>query len=201
MNAVLKNEIKRKSFHLLLLIYAFGYWFLDKSVVVWGLLIALAVAALFEITRFRFKTFNRIFKIFFRGLYRPQEANKTSALLGTLTGALLPILFLPDKNMVFASFLYLAFGDSVAALVGKAFGKNRMPHGKSLEGSGACFAACFVVGLFLFNVKFALLGALIAAIVEVMPWDRLPLKNDNFWMQIINAVLLTVLSLIIPWSK
>jgi hypothetical protein len=37
---------------------------------------------------------------------------------------------------------------------------------------------------------FAIVGALIAAFVETIPW---PL-NDNFWMQIINAGILTYIS-------
>jgi dolichol kinase len=92
--------------------------------------------------------------------------------------------------MVFASFLYFAFGDSAAALVGKIIGRHKTFPGKSLEGSLACFAVCFIAGLFIFNWQFALAGATIAAIVEAIPWKI----SDNFWMQIINAGVLTLLS-------
>ena len=96
-----------------------------------------------------------------------------------------------NKNFVLASFLYLAFGDAVAALAGKAWGKHKIYAGKSLEGSLACFIVCFIAGLFLLPTwQFAFAGALIAAFIETIPW---PL-NDNFWMQILNAGILTFLS-------
>ena len=98
--------------------------------------------------------------------------------------------------MVMASFLYLAFGDSLAALAGRTFGKHKLPAGKSLEGTMACFAACFAAGLFLFNWKFALAGAVIAAAVEAVPWPI----NDNFWMQILNAFFLTLLGGAVIWA-
>jgi dolichol kinase len=96
-----------------------------------------------------------------------------------------------NKNFVLASFLYLAFGDSVAALAGKAWGKHKIYAGKSLEGTLACFIVCFGIGLLILPTwQFAFAGALIAAFIETIPW---PL-NDNFWMQILNAGILTFLS-------
>jgi dolichol kinase len=188
-----KDEIKRKIFHLLSLIYVFGYWYLPKAVVVFGLVIAIVFVALFEHLRFKIPEFNNFFKSNFKGFYRPEEADKISALTSTLSGALLAVLMFPDKYMVFASFLYFVFGDSAAALVGKAFGRHKIFSGKSLEGSLACMAVCFISGLFIFNWRFALMGAAVAAAVEAVPWKM----NDNFWMQTVNAGILSLLSKII----
>ncbi len=60
-----------------------------------------------------------------------------------------------------------------------------------MEGTFACFVACLIIGLiFLPSWQFAVVGALIAAFIETIPW---PL-NDNFWMQIINAGILTYIA-------
>ncbi|MCL2143887.1 MAG: hypothetical protein FWH43_00105 [Endomicrobia bacterium] len=196
MVSVPKDELKRKGFHLLSLIYAFGYWHLAKSTVIWGLAIAVTAVALLEILRFNVSACNEFFCKNFKGFYREEEAKKISGLIGTLSGALITILIFPNKYMVMGSFLYLAFGDSAAALIGRTFGRHKIFSGKSLEGSIACFAACLAAGLFLFNWKFALAGAAIATVVEAVPWPI----NDNFWMQILNAGLLTLLGTVIIWA-
>ncbi|MDR2771851.1 MAG: hypothetical protein LBB93_00045 [Elusimicrobiota bacterium] len=200
MKLAAKREIKRKLFHCLLLIYAFGFWFLDKTTVIIGLSIAIAGGALFEVLRFKVKVINDAFCRYCHGIYRSEEVNRISAFIGTIGGALITVIVFPNRYMVFASFLYLAFGDSAAALIGRSFGKHKIASAKTLEGSFACFLACFIVGLFLFNPLFAFLGALLASIVEAFDWRRLPIKNDNFWMQIINAAVLTLLSAHIKWS-
>jgi dolichol kinase len=192
MVSVPRDEIKRKVFHLLSLVYVFGYWYLPKTVVICGLVTLIIIVALFEYLRFKIFRLNDFFKSNFKGFYRHGETDKISGLTGTLSGALLTILIFPDKHMVFASFLYFAFGDSAAALVGKIFGRHKTFVGKSLEGSLACLAVCFIMGFFIFSWQFALAGAIIAAIVEAMPWKI----SDNFWMQIINAGVLTLLSYI-----
>ncbi|MDR2427048.1 MAG: hypothetical protein LBD46_07740 [Endomicrobium sp.] len=191
-----KDELKRKGFHLLSLIYVFGYWYLSKSIVIWGLSIAIAIVVSLETLRFNVMACNKFFCKYFKGFYREEETKKISGLIGTLAGALIAVLLFSDKYMVMASFLYLSFGDSFAAIAGKMFGRHKTFAGKSLEGSMACFVACFIAGLFLFNWKFALAGALIATVVESVPWP----VNDNFWMQILNAGLLTLLGGVIVWT-
>lgn len=201
MVSVPKDELKRKGFHLISLVYVFGYWYLPKEIVIGGLAIAILIVILLELLRFKVPKCNEFFCNNFKGFYRPEEATKVSGLIGTLSGALIAILvfdlFFHQKEMVFASFLYLAFGDSIAALVGRTIGKHKLITGKSIEGSIACLLACFIAGLFIFNWKFALAGAVIATIVEAIPWKI----NDNFWMQIINAGLLTLLAQFMVWVK
>jgi dolichol kinase len=197
MGIIPKDEIKRKVLHLMCLIYILAYWYLPKSLVVLGLTIAITIVIFLEVLRFKVPNFNNFFKDNFKGFYRQQEADKISGLVWTLSGGLITILIFSNKYMVFASFLYLVFADAAAALIGRAFGKHKILFGKSLEGSISCFAVCFIIGLFIFNVQFAFLGAIIATFIEAIPWKL----NDNFWMQIINAGILTLLSEFIVWSK
>jgi dolichol kinase len=192
-----KDEVKRKCFHLLSLIYVFGYWYLPKKVVILGLIVTIVIVVLGEFMRFKFPFLNEILKNKFHGFYRADELNKISGLIWTLSGALLTILLFSNTRMVFASLLYFSFGDAVAALIGKSFGVHKTICGKSLEGSLSCFIVCFILGLFLFNKKFAIIGAFVAMVIEAIPWKL----NDNFWMQIINAGILTFLSNFMVCSK
>ncbi|MDR1417941.1 MAG: hypothetical protein LBI80_02105 [Endomicrobium sp.] len=197
MGLIPKDEIKRKFVHLMCLIYILGYWYLPKSIVILGLSVAILIVICLEFLRFKIQKFNNFFKDNFKGFYRQQEADKMSGLVWTLLGGLLTILMFSNKYIVLTSFLYMVFADTAAALIGRAFGKHKILFGKSLEGSTACFIVCLIIGLFMFNFKFALLGAVVATFVEAVPWKL----NDNFWMQIINAGALTLLSTLMVWSK
>lgn len=189
-----KDEIKRKTFHILTLIYVAAYWFLPTNIVLTGLLIAIIIVLLGEFIRAKNEKFNVFILKVLGGVHRKSEEHKISGLPWTLAGAFFAILLFDDKLLVTASFLYLAFGDALAALFGKAYGKHKIYAGKSLEGSIACFIACLIIGLIILpSWQIAVLGALIATFIETIPW---PL-NDNFWMQILNAGVLTLLSKII----
>jgi dolichol kinase len=191
MGNIPKDELKRKGVHLAILIYVIGYWYLPKFIIVLGLTSVIFTVALCEWLRFKSRKINNFFKNNFKGFYRPGEVYKVSGLIGTLSGSLITILLFKNKYAVFTSFLYLIFGDSIAALIGKSVGKHKIIFsGKSLEGSLACFITCFIVGSFNFKWFFALTGAIVATIVEAIPWKI----NDNFWIPIINAGFLTILS-------
>lgn len=185
------DEIKRKTFHVLSLIYVAAYWFLPCSIVLTGLLIAIIIVWVGEILRAKNEKFNVFILKVLGGVHRKTEEHKVSGLPWTLTGAFLTILLFHEKTFVLTSFLYLAFGDAFAALFGKAYGKHKIYAGKSLEGTFACFAVCFIIGLVILpSWQFALIGAAIAAFIETIPW---PL-NDNLWMQVLNAGILTYLA-------
>ena len=53
-----KDEIKRKTFHILTLIYVAAYWFLPKNVVLIGLAIAIIIVLIGEFIRAKNEAFN-----------------------------------------------------------------------------------------------------------------------------------------------
>lgn len=66
----------------------------------------------------------------------------------------------------------LAFGDGLASLSGKAFGRVQLPFtiGKTLEGSATCFFAIMIATFCLFHsVKHALILALVGTFIEMLP--------------------------------
>lgn len=86
-------------------------------------------------------------------------------------GAMLALLLYPAPA-AFLAIYALAFGDGVASLVGRAFGRTHILPGTSLEGSLACLVAVFLAGLVLTgNPATALVVATVATVLEALPTD------------------------------
>ncbi|MFH1368732.1 MAG: hypothetical protein ABII64_06375 [Elusimicrobiota bacterium] len=187
MDAVTLEEIKRKAFHMLTLIYVAGYWFLPWEVTIIGMAVVLLFVITMEALRLNNPSLNKWVLSTLGGVHRKEETHHMSGLVFTLSGSLLTMLIFEDKCIVVASMLYLSFGDSIAAIIGKQRGKNKIWNKKSLEGSLSCFVVCVLVGLAFLRWDYALLGALVATLIETIPW---PL-NDNFWMPLISAAILS----------
>lgn len=188
----IKEEIKRKLFHLLTLIYIVGYWFFPRDVVLSGLGIVIFLALVIEAVRLKHNKINKL--ILMLGIHRKSEEHHFSGLLWTLSGAFFTIYFFDapahsiTKNIVMASLLYAALGDTAAAIFGTWFGKIKIGN-KSLEGSVACFFVNFIVGYFLLPWPVFLWAAVLSTFFEAIQW---PL-NDNFWLPILSAGALTQL--------
>lgn len=94
--------------------------------------------------------------------------------LGPVTlvcGILLAALFLPFESAMVGIFA-LSFGDGCASLIGKVFGRVKIPHmgGKTLEGCLACCTAVFISTVLICeNPLYALLIGIVTMIVEVLP--------------------------------
>ncbi len=103
---------------------------------------------------------------------RKRDENKF--VLGPVTlvaGILCAAIFFPLKPAS-AGIYALAFGDGLASLAGKTFGKVKIPftHGKTAAGSLTCFTAIFLSCFFVTgSTKTALVSAIIGAFVEVLP--------------------------------
>ncbi len=96
--------------------------------------------------------------------------------LGPVTlglGALLSLLLYPDPAASVAIYA-LAFGDGLASLVGKVFGRFRPAFlmGKSVEGSLACFVAVLLASWKVTaDFRLSLFAALVATLVEALPLE------------------------------
>ena len=86
-------------------------------------------------------------------------------------GALAALLYYPDPASVIAIYA-LAFGDGIASLVGKLWGRVRIMWlgGKTLVGSFACFLAVLLSSWFVLeDLVLALISAAVATILEMIP--------------------------------
>lgn len=103
---------------------------------------------------------------------RKRDENKF--VLGPVTlvcGILLASIVFPEKAAA-AGIYALAFGDGLASLAGKTFGKVKIPftRGKTAAGSLTCFSAIFISSFLVTGSALtAIVAAVSGALVEVLP--------------------------------
>lgn len=183
------NELKRKGFHFLSAGIPVGYYLTDymTSMIVIGSLLGIAIVT--EYLRFYSARFNEIFDQIFGKLLRDEEKTGYSGATYLLIASFLVIMIF-HKEIAILCLLFLVFGDGFAAVIGKKFGRTRI-FGKTMEGSLA-FAAVSVAVSFVFpHVPFTirLTGALVAALVEILPMHT----SDNLRIPIISGSIMEIL--------
>jgi dolichol kinase len=190
----LRREFGRKAFHMLSLVYWAAFFFFGWPRIVIWMCCWLAIVLVVETARLYVPPVQRLLVGFFEGMIRETERRHYSGIVHTTTGCLSAMLIARgDPVIVGAAIGSLAFGDASAALVGKAFGRTKLFGGqKSLEGSLACFAACFALAIGVgVRPGAALTSALVVTAVELLPTTGF--FNDNLWMPVAAAVVLRVL--------
>ncbi len=185
------KEIRRKSFHILTILYPIFYNLISYNTALMISASLVIIDLIFETIRLLYPSVNKILLKIFEGTYREKEKENFSTLIWTLSGAFITIFLFPEeKKIVTLSLLYLALGDSVAAIIGVMFGRLKLgSRGKSLEGSLAFFIIAFVCGIFFISPLYAFIAAFIGAAIEFLP---LPL-DDNFILPIFISLLLSAL--------
>lgn len=104
-------------------------------------------------------------------------------------GAMLALLLYPAPA-AFLAIYALAFGDGIASLVGRAFGRIQLLRGSTLEGSLACFAAVFAVAIIMtHSVAVSIAVAATATTLEALPTDDM----DNVILPVGVGLLTTIL--------
>ena len=188
-------ELFRKSIHLSGLILPVIYLFLDKPtmLILMGILTGFALTV--ELMKWLSSRFSEFFFQIFAFLLRTHE--RKGAMTGAtyyLMSAFLCIFFFA-KMLAIVCIFFMILGDLAAALVGKKWGKTKLLGKKSLEGSAACFVVCVSIALVILNPVIAIIGALVATIVELIPFpidDNLtvPLVSGaamHFLMQVLSS--------------
>lgn len=180
------KELFRKSIHLCT---AFIPFLLSKfyylTLILLSVVLVLYIVS--ELLRMRGKQIP-LFSSITMAAARKRDENRF--VLGPVTlcgGVLLTALFftpVPAKIGIYA----LALGDGLASLVGKIWGKKKIPFtgGKSYAGSFACFAAVLLSAfLCTFDVKIGFTVALCGMMIEL-----LPLRDfDNVLIPVLLAAL------------
>ena len=104
-------------------------------------------------------------------------------------GAMLALLLYPAPAAFLAVYA-LAFGDGIASLVGRAFGRIQLLRGTTFEGSLACLLAVFVSGVALTgNIAASFVIAVVATVLEALPTDDM----DNIILPVGVGLLTTLL--------
>ena len=184
-NAIIK-ELFRKSIHIcssfVPLFLSFAYW-----PVIGLLVLALVLYTISEILRARNINIPLISKI---TEIAARKRDENRFVLGPVTlvcGILLAALMFPLEYARVGIFA-LAFGDGLASLFGKLFGKLPIPgaHGKTVAGSLTCFFAVFVSTFCCCgNCMISLIVATCAMFIEMLPlsdFDNLIIPPAIGWI-------------------
>ena len=169
LNAIFK-ELFRKSIHIcssfVPLFLGFAYW-----PVIALLILAIVVYTISELLRAKGINIPLISKI---TEIAARKRDENRFVLGPVTlacGILIAALLLP-LDCARVGIFALAFGDGLASLMGKLFGKITIPgaHGKTAAGSLTCFFAVFISTFCCCgNCLVSLITALCVMFIEVLP--------------------------------
>lgn len=185
----LRGELVRKSLHMLIA-------FVPGIATVTGVLPALALLGLgvlfytgAEYARLHGRSVMLVSAVTVMAS-RPRDRGRFVAGPVTLgVGAMLALLLYPAPA-AFLAIYALAFGDGIASLIGRAFGRVQIARGTTFEGSLACFVAVFAAGLAVTgDTVIALLVAAVATVLEAIPTDDM----DNMIMPVGVGLVATLL--------
>jgi dolichol kinase len=186
-----KDETPRKAIHLSSILFPLAILHMPLA---WSrrVMILIAVALLIvDLVKIHQPKMRTYFTAVFGHLVRRHElAGITSSTYLVISALLATYLF--DRNVAGAALVYLIVGDTLAAMVGKAWGRTRI-FGKTLEGFLAGFVASFLAAWLLVpGIPPATLaaGALAAAVVEILP---IPV-DDNFRIPLVGGLVLQLLA-------
>ncbi len=104
-------------------------------------------------------------------------------------GVVLSLVLFPT-TIACVTIAILACADSIATIVGKFYGKIRIPYNpkKSFEGTAAFFITAFICAVVYVPVKTALIVSLVSCIIE-----SLPVKHDNITIPLGTGLFLGLL--------
>jgi dolichol kinase len=172
------GELARKAIHLCSLSIPILYWFISKSMALAMLVPLTLVFGLTDLARHIYPGFRTLYHNWFGWLLRAHEKSDNEKRLNgatyVLVSATAGIIIFP-KIIFITAFSILIISDTIAALIGRKFGKHRFMK-KSLEGTLAFFVSAVAVVYLTPKVAYVpaeyiigIVAALLGAFVEAMP--------------------------------
>jgi len=189
-----RPSLLRKLIHMAMaLVPAVGWWVSGWAALALagGLLVA---SLLIEMARRWWPWVNRLLWRFLPTIFRAWEGQKVLGSTWFMVG-MVATLLLFGQDVGGTAVLYLAWGDPMAEVVGRRWG--RPGQAKTVAGSAGCLAACLlagVVGVELGGLSpwAVLAGAVTATLVE--RWS--PPPDDNLWIPLLSGL---VMALVQGW--
>lgn len=200
-----RDELVRKLIHLFSLSIPIIYYFIPSSISITILMCLTIFALIIDGGRFISKPFAKIFYKTFGFLLRKHELdsekkNLTGATYVLLSAVICAIIF--PKVIFVTAFTILIVSDTMAALIGRKFGKRKFLR-KSFEGTLSFFISASIVVVFTpkvgdFQMEYVIgfIAAFVGAIVENISYG---LADDNLTIPIsIGLTMWALYALIFP---
>ena len=190
-NRISTSNVLRELIHASGLLIPFLCIYLFNNIIVATLLfMAVFIYSVSELLRNFGTNVPIISKITLRAADRSELHEFNTAPIFHALGIALSLLIFPAR-IGYAAIAVLALGDSSASLLGKRFGRNRIPFnkGKSIEGSIIGLIIGFLGALLFVDPITALVGAVVGILIEALP---LPL-DDNLLMPLAAGISMTLL--------
>ena len=180
-----KDEILRKSIHLCSLSIPIVYYFIPRSTALIILGILAAIAIFLDLGRYLSPSIGKFFYKIFGFLLRQHEIDHKKRNLNGATYVLLSgficVLIFP-KVIVVTAFAVLIISDTLAALIGRRFGKHKFLF-KSFEGTLAFFVSGIIVVLLSPKIEYRfseyMIGIVSTAFGAIVENVSFGLADDN----------------------
>jgi glycerol-3-phosphate acyltransferase PlsY len=127
-------------------------------------------------------------------IFKKSEFQRFSSMTSFLVAVFIIFLLFPPE-VAYLCLTFIIFGDVAAKMAGYSFGRTKIIHDKTLEGSMGFLTGCLFTGFILcsvfdFQFEYLMIGALCATVTELFS-HRI---DDNFTVGIITGVCLQALS-------
>lgn len=186
------KELLRKGIHISSSITAISLIYFDKLITAAALITLGIVYTICELFRQKGYEVPLITKVTSAASRARDEGHFVLGPLALVVGLLLTVIIF-DNTISICGIFALAFGDGVASLVGRLFGRIPIPFtfGKTVEGSLACFFAIFTtIFFYCHSCNNAFVMAITAMAIEALPLGDF----DNIAIPISTAIVATILT-------
>ena len=187
-----KGELVRKGTHMFALVIPGSYYFLglSKAEALYFMVPITVLMFLIDISRLRggrlWKAFARKFVVIM--IREHETAGDFTGAAYILLSSCFTIAFY-DKPVAIAALAFIIVGDTLAALIGRKFGRHKFGT-KSVEGSLGCLLGTVLVALAAPDLALSvgLLGAVTATVVEALSGSI----DDNVTVPVISGLVMTI---------
>lgn len=194
-----KKEVYRKAIHLSSLWIPAVIYFVDSSIAIMLFGFLFISDAILEYGNYKKypwarKTFGRLFFKTLRNKENRRAFFQVSGSLYVLTAAIVCNLLF-SKPIAAIALTVMLISDTMAALIGKAYGTRKIYKNKSMEGTFAFFLSALFINMFyepLFRFSYAsVIACVMATLAEVFE-DKIEI-DDNLSIPLFVGITLTLL--------